>query len=232
LWPAVACAQEAAEIERAVNTMVRLCLGGGRTEAMSGGGTGGIDLSLRSLDARGNIQGEFKITKSSAEGLVEGINNAMSQVAANEADKVRSCLQPVRDRVLDLMLPPSKQSTRPSPVQIAGEWHSEVFDNPNVDNQKRQFYFMFKQTDTRLFGEVIFVYPSDNPTTRAKYGFSGKVDGDSISFEFVERLSKGILKMSFYGVVSDNEIRFTLMPEDPSGEFNYLRSEFSARRAR
>jgi hypothetical protein len=230
-WPAVSCAQEAADIERAVDTMVRLCLGGGHTEATSGGGGGGIDLSLRTLDVRGKIQGEFKITKSRAEGLVEGINNAMSQVAANEADKVRSCLQPVRDRVLDLMLPPGKQAARPSDaVQVAGEWLSEVFDNPNVDNQKRQFDFTFKQNDSRLLGDVLFVYPPDKPTVRAKYGFSGKVDGNTISFDFIVQLSSGPIRMTFYGIVLPDKINFTWMPEDPSGGFNYLPSEFVARR--
>src|SRR3954468_22758445 len=34
---------------------------------------------------RTDVQGEFKISKSSAEGLVEDINNAMSQVAADQA---------------------------------------------------------------------------------------------------------------------------------------------------
>ena len=68
-WPVLGAAQNAAETEKIADTMVRLCVGGGRTEATSGGGTGGADLSLRSLDITGNIKGEFKISKSSAEGL-------------------------------------------------------------------------------------------------------------------------------------------------------------------
>ena len=108
-WPILGAAQDTAEIDKIADTMVRLCLGGGRSEAVSGGGTGGADLSLRSLDVKGNIQGEFKVSKSSAEGLVNGIDDALSQVAADQADKVRACLQPVRERLLDVMLPPQKQ---------------------------------------------------------------------------------------------------------------------------
>jgi hypothetical protein len=126
-WPILGAAQDAAEIDKIADTMVRLCLGGGRNEAVSGGGSGGADLSLRSLDVNGNVKGEFKISKSSAEGLVNGIDNALSQVAADQADKVRACLQPVRERLLDVMLPPKKQGatgqtvTAPGGVAVGGD---------------------------------------------------------------------------------------------------------------
>jgi len=100
--------------------MVRLCVGGGHTEATSGGGSGGADLSLRSLDVTGNIKGEFKISKSSAEGLVIGLDNALGQVAADQADKVRTCLQPVRERLLDVMLPQKSDGQRGQTVTAPG----------------------------------------------------------------------------------------------------------------
>jgi hypothetical protein len=126
-WPTLGAAQDAAEINGIADTMVRLCLAGGRSEAVTGGGTGGADLSLRSLDVKGNIKGEFKVSKSSAEGLVNGIDNALTQVAADQADKVRVCLAPVRERLLDVMLPPSKQGgagqsvTAPGGVAVGGD---------------------------------------------------------------------------------------------------------------
>src|SRR5689334_10183565 len=64
-WPIVGAAQDARETERIADTMVRLCVGGGRTDVTSGTGAGGADLSLRSLDVKGNLKGEFKINKSS-----------------------------------------------------------------------------------------------------------------------------------------------------------------------
>jgi hypothetical protein len=113
--PAVGSAQDSANIDQIASMMVRLCVGGGSTDAVGGGGSGGADVSLRHLDVTGNLKGEFKINKSKVEGLVEGINNAMSQVAADQADKVRACLQPLRDRLLDIMLPPRpKTSSTPS----------------------------------------------------------------------------------------------------------------------
>jgi len=119
-WPVLGVAQDAVGTEKIADTMVRLCLGGGRSEAVSGGGTGGAELSLRSLDVNGNLKGEFKVSKSSAEGLVNGIDNALTQVAADQADKVRACLQPVRERLLDVMLPPNKQGTKGQSVTAPG----------------------------------------------------------------------------------------------------------------
>jgi hypothetical protein len=119
-WPILAVAQDTAEINMIADTMVRLCVGGGRSEAVSGGGAGGADLSLRSLDVKGNIQGEFKVSKSSAEGLINGLDNAISQVAADQADKVRVCLGPVRERLLDVMLPPKRQGSAGPTVTAPG----------------------------------------------------------------------------------------------------------------
>jgi hypothetical protein len=124
-WPIVGAAQGTAETNKIADTMVRLCVGGGHTEATSGTAAGGADLSLRSLDVRGNLKGEFKINKSSAEGLVNGLENALSEVAADQADKVRACLRPVRERLLDVMLPPKKQGgqtvSAPGGVAVGGD---------------------------------------------------------------------------------------------------------------
>jgi hypothetical protein len=135
-WSIVGAAQDTAQIDKIADTMVRLCVGGGHTEATSGTATGGADLSLRSLDVKGNLAGEFKINKSSAEGLVNGLDNALSQVAADQADKVRVCLQPVRERLLDVMLPPKQQGagqtvTAPGGVAVGGDVkNSPITINP------------------------------------------------------------------------------------------------------
>jgi hypothetical protein len=124
-WTVTAAAQtrsppaDIQQVQQFAELMVRLCVGGGQAQVITGVGTGGADISLRSLDVRGNLAGEFKISKSTAEGFVNGIDNALTQVAADQADKVRLCLQPVRDRVLDILLPKlSTTISRPSiPLQ-------------------------------------------------------------------------------------------------------------------
>ena len=139
-WPVLGVAQNTVETEKIADTMVRLCVGGGRTEATSGTGSGGADLSLRSLDVTGNLKGEFKIEKSSAEGLVKGLDNALGQVAADQADKVRVCLQPVRERLLDVMLPPQKQGAAGQTVTAPGgvAVGRDVKDSPITINPSPQ----------------------------------------------------------------------------------------------
>jgi hypothetical protein len=105
------------DVQQIADTMVRLCIGGGTTQAVAGTATGGADLSLRSLDVKGNLAGEFKISRSSAEGLSHGIDNALTQVAADQADKVRDCLKPVRDRLIDVLLPIPRTSV-PTPNSV------------------------------------------------------------------------------------------------------------------
>jgi len=140
-WPAPSAAQSTAETDKVADAMVRLCLGGGRTQATSSTATGGADLSLRSLDVKGNVKGEYKINKSSAEGLINGIDNALSQVAADQADKVRACLQPARDRLLDAMLPsktesvPSRGVTAPGGVAVGRDLKGSSI---TIDNSTQQ----------------------------------------------------------------------------------------------
>jgi hypothetical protein len=112
IWTGAATAQsQTPNVQQIADTMVRLCIAGGTTQAVSGTATGGADLSLRSLDVKGNLAGEFKISRSSAEGLTKGLDNAVTQVTADQADKVRDCLKPVRERLIDVLLPVPRTST-------------------------------------------------------------------------------------------------------------------------
>jgi hypothetical protein len=124
-------AQTPAETKQIVDLMVRLCIAGGHAQASSGAGSGEADISLRSLDVKGNVKGEFKVSRSDVEGLVNGIDNALSQVAANEADKVRDCLTPVKDRLLNILLPqPSPVQIQPSPTKCNND---EPAQYPEID---------------------------------------------------------------------------------------------------
>ena len=59
-------------------------------------------------------------------------------MAADQADKVRACLKPVRDRLLDVMLPAkqtgmpdlSRSPARPAASAWMGSWSSEEVNNP------------------------------------------------------------------------------------------------------
>ncbi len=120
LWADMAEAQSrpSPSIEQIVSTMILLCVGGGNTQVTSEETMAGADISLRSLDRRGNLSNEFTITKSGAEGLVNGIDNALTQVAAGQADKVRDCLKPVRERLLEMLLPGYSSGPAKSKPQV------------------------------------------------------------------------------------------------------------------
>ena len=95
-WPALGAVLNVPEIEKIADTMVRLCVEGGRTEATTTTATLPTDLSLRSLDDQGNVKGEFKISDSSAQSLQHALDNALTRVAVDQADRVAACLQPVQ----------------------------------------------------------------------------------------------------------------------------------------
>ena len=222
LWPVVGGAQDAAQIERIADTMVRLCLGGGRSEVVSGGGSGGADLSLRSLDVKGTLTGEFKVNKSSAEGLVEGINNAISQVAADQADKVRACLQPVRDRLLDVMLPPKGLNSKEELLDIAGKWQTQVLINPNDESEQSILVLEFMQQGDTLQGTVTEM-DADRRHSFAKSIIDGKIHGNIVSFytqgEITWSENTRPYKEFYSGSVNNNksEIAFKRQTDVPSG---------------
>ena len=219
-WSVAGGAQDAGDIERIANTMVRLCVAGGRTEAVSGGGAGGADLSLRSLDVKGNLKGEFKITKSNAEGLVGGIENAMTQIAADEADKVRACLEPVRQRLLDVMLPPKpnrqgyehpdeKSGLEPnlSITTAKSITEGKTVSGSLVPGQDRHF-FQFQASSTKI--RVIL-------RKRSKGGFQGAVDIYDHNENLVAREAEGV---ALVGPGQDQPI--TLSFESHPGELYYI----------
>jgi len=218
LQPGAAQAQGADEINRIADLMVRLCIGGGHTETVSGSGSAGADLSLRSLDIQGNLQGQFKIKRSRAEGLANGIDNAMSQVAADQAEKVRDCLKPVRERLLDLMLPPSDGGTRQNrqqgrsnvniePASWIGSWKSGELTNPAWLGSYKVMVELF-QVGRKVAGQIKI----------GTYWFSTKdleVTSDSISFYVKSVLVSGIsnqdkepYKEFYFGERRGNIIRF------------------------
>jgi hypothetical protein len=151
LWASASVAQSdaPADVQSIVDNMVRLCLGGGSTQAITGAATGGTDISLR--DVKGNLKGEFKINKSIVEGLSNGIDNALTQVAADQADKVRDCLKPVRDRLLDLWLPAHSPSTPdiPSIADIGGLWRDNFGTVFHIVQQGNAFRVSAQGTSCR-----------------------------------------------------------------------------------
>ncbi len=123
MWPQPARCQSREEMEWLVNTMVRLCLMGGDKVTITESGSAGSDLMLQSHTDSGKLQGEFQVDRSHAEGLIGGIDNRLTSVAAHQATEVRQCLEPLRARLLGMGTPAPKPSVahnpRPAGNQIA-----------------------------------------------------------------------------------------------------------------
>jgi hypothetical protein len=90
---------------------VNSCVGSGSSSVVSGSIGAGAELSLRKFSTSGNLTGELTLSRSSYRLLSEGISNKMTDVAAGEADKVRECLAPIRQILVEAM---SQQISPPS----------------------------------------------------------------------------------------------------------------------
>ena len=101
--------------------MVQQCIEGGRTQVITVdvGSAGGVAISLLSLDAKGNLKGEFSLNAASTEELTDRINSAPNQVDEAQAEKVRVCLQPVRDRLFSSQQPTWWGLEVPPPVSAS-----------------------------------------------------------------------------------------------------------------
>jgi hypothetical protein len=114
-WSTLGAAQDDAEVEKIGDTMVRLCLGGGRSEAVSGGGSGGANLSLRSLDVKGNVKGEFKINQIESRGPGEW-HRQRPQPAGGRSGRQGACLPETGSGAVIGCHAPAKEAGRNGPV--------------------------------------------------------------------------------------------------------------------
>ena len=104
---------------------------------------------------------------------------------------------------------------------ISGEWHSEVFNDPNLaPPAPQQYYFKFKSDGGRLFGTVRYVEPPGKPTGIVYPAENGKIEGNKISFEYFggwqHRDANGDTtpeKESFVGAISKGKIHFIYQRE-------------------
>jgi hypothetical protein len=121
--------QNTNDIQFVIDAIFSLCVGGGGTVSVSASGNADDSFSLRKSDTAGRVR-EVTINKSEAKGLVAGLNNAISSVAADQADKVRECIKPYRDRIMNMVLTtsgvvPATSKALPAELDISGVWRDE-----------------------------------------------------------------------------------------------------------
>ena len=90
-------------VQEWLDLFIDSCVGGGSASFVSGSVDAGLGLSLKKFSANGSVSGQVTLERSSYRLLSEGITDAMSEVTAEQADKVRQCLEPVRRNLLIAM---------------------------------------------------------------------------------------------------------------------------------
>jgi hypothetical protein len=125
---------QSTDVQTGVDIMVGLCVAGGTT-------TFSVTADPQQDFLVKDIQTDkvtITVKHSEWKGLVGGINNALTQIAATEADKVRKCLEPVRERVLEILFPSRKKAANvaegvPNPEGTTSPDYNEHNPNPEVD---------------------------------------------------------------------------------------------------
>lgn len=98
-----ASSAEELSVQEWVDQFVATCVGSGSSDMASGEVGADGDISLKKLTLSGTVKGQVQITHKEARLLSDGINNSMSQVAADQAVAVRECLKPIRSILLNIM---------------------------------------------------------------------------------------------------------------------------------
>ena len=86
-----------------LDIFVESCVGSGSKFVANGSVDAGIGLALRKFTVGGELAGEVLVKKQEYRLLSEGISNAMTDISADQADKVRACLAPVRRNIIIIM---------------------------------------------------------------------------------------------------------------------------------
>jgi hypothetical protein len=148
------------QIERTVSVLMRLCVGGGKVF--------GIRTESNRFSLESN-KGSFTIEERAADGLVDGINNALNSLSADQANRVRECTRPYIEQIMALILPPPRSPLslpRPPPPPLPYDPVSTV----------TAFYYALSRPDLDSINfAVTLVVPEKrgsgnfNPSTMLKF---------------------------------------------------------------
>ncbi len=84
-----------------IDLFIDLCVGSGSSSNTTvSGSIADTGITLESLTLEGSLKGQVVLSRRQFKLLSDGLNNKMSEIEANEADKVRDCLEPVRRQLL------------------------------------------------------------------------------------------------------------------------------------
>ena len=88
-------------VPRWIDLFIDLCVGSGSSSNTTvSGSIADTGITLKSLTLEGGIKGQVVLSRQQFKLLSDGLNDKMSEIEADEADKVRDCLDPVRRQLL------------------------------------------------------------------------------------------------------------------------------------
>jgi hypothetical protein len=95
-------APQAMTLQEKINAVLQACLASGQQQKIDGkvGVDGSITLTGPALHGVGDIA----LTREEWSGLIGGISKDMSQIQAEQADKVRDCMAPAREVLMKKIL--------------------------------------------------------------------------------------------------------------------------------
>jgi hypothetical protein len=104
--PEQAAAQQAQKVSTAVDMIKQICVIQSTSEKLSVSGSAKGEVSLQRLSTSGQVLGEVKFDKTSVQGLALGLNNEISALSADQANRMRACGQPFLKQIVDALLSP------------------------------------------------------------------------------------------------------------------------------
>jgi hypothetical protein len=110
-------------VQLAIQAITILCVGTSTDEQLSLNTGSAAGVSVGRVDAGGDSLGpEARLNRKSIQGLVVGLNNVVSGLAAEQANRARDCMKPYLDRIVNAIIgdapphhkpPGAKPPTRP-----------------------------------------------------------------------------------------------------------------------
>lgn len=106
--PSYSCADQD-NTEKAIDWIMKSCVSSGSRILVEGEGSGEASLKLKSLEKLGaGVSGSFNLKKEEIEGLTDQLNS----LSLENAEKIRDCITPFRERIFIMYLPEEKDNNR------------------------------------------------------------------------------------------------------------------------
>jgi uncharacterized protein YecT (DUF1311 family) len=87
------------KVEESVKILMTLCVAGGSEATIRSNPLNELQIQTGS--------GQVTLERHEAQGLIAGLNNGVTSIEADEANRIRDCLLPYRDRIMETLLKPA-----------------------------------------------------------------------------------------------------------------------------